>query len=69
MLIILFIILVYIAFGSFTVTLLDKYETFRSKDLDGKLFTGLLWPFLVIIFLLWLWGKFCVKISKKILRQ
>lgn len=68
MLIILFL-LVYIAFGSFTVTLLDKYETFKSKDLDGKLFTGLLWPFLVVIFLLWLWGKFCIKISKKILRQ
>jgi hypothetical protein len=68
MLIILFI-LVYIAFGSFTVTLFDKYEAFRSKDLDGKLLTGLFWPFLVVIFLLWLWGKFCVKISKKILRQ
>lgn len=68
MLIILFL-LIYIAFGCFTVTFFDKFETFKSKDLDGKLFTGLLWPFLVIIFLFWLWAKFCVKISKKILKQ
>lgn len=68
MLIILFL-LIYIAFGCFTVTFFDKFETFKSKELDGKLLTGSFWPFLVIIFLLWLWGKFCIKISKKILRQ
>lgn len=68
MLIILFL-LIYIAFGCFTITFFDKYEIFRSIDLDGKLFTGLLWPFLIIIFLFWLWGKFCIKISKKILKQ
>lgn len=63
------ILLIYIAFGCFTVTLFDKFETFKAKDLEGKLFIDLLWPFLVVIFLLWLWGKFCTKISKKILRQ
>lgn len=68
MLIILFL-LIYIAFGCFTITFFDKYETFKSKNLDGKLFTGLLWPFLIVIFLFWLWSKFCIKISKKILKQ
>lgn len=67
MLIILFL-LIYIAFGSFTIAFFDKYKIYKSEDLDGKLFIVLLWPFLVVIFLFCLWSKFCIKISKKILK-
>lgn len=68
MLIILFI-LIYTAVGCFFVTFTNKFEDFKCKGIDEKLLQGVFWPFILVIFLLYIWCKFCVKISKKILKQ
>lgn len=69
LIIIILILLLYIAFGCFYVTLLDKFEEFKCKDTDERLMQGVFWPFMFIFFLFYNWGKFCTKISKKILKQ
>lgn len=69
MLIAILFILIYTAIGCFFVALGDKFKEFKCESTDEKLLQGIFWPLVLILFLFWSWCKFCIKISKKILKK